>query len=119
MKNIHIVVDLDNTLLDATTSHLKYYNQASGLNFTEEDVNDFYLYRLYNWDREEREIIYNRFGYNIHWESEPYPSAINTLCHLSTQHQVTIMTARPTKFHEVTIKWLEHYEAMYHNLVFA
>lgn len=71
MRKIKLVIDLDNTLLDATTPHLKYYNQASGLNYAAEDVNDFYIYRLYNWDKEEREKVYKEYGYQIHWESAP------------------------------------------------
>ena len=31
---MHIGVDLDNTILDATSTHLHYYNQVSGLSFT-------------------------------------------------------------------------------------
>ncbi|GAA3406247.1 hypothetical protein GCM10020370_32520 [Paenibacillus hodogayensis] len=50
---MHIGVDLDNTVLDATSSYLHYYNKASGLFLTPDDVNDFYLYRLYGWERTE------------------------------------------------------------------
>ena len=114
-----LVIDLDNTLLDATTPHLKYYNQASGLNYTEEDVNDFYIYRLYNWSREERDKIYYQYGSAIHWESTPYLQSIETLKQLFNRHHVTIMTARPSQFQQVTMKWLEHYGAKYHKIVFT
>jgi hypothetical protein len=43
---IHIGIDLDNTILDATTTHLHYFNIASGLTKTPDDVNDFYMYRF-------------------------------------------------------------------------
>ncbi|MFD0675230.1 hypothetical protein [Cohnella sp. GCM10027633] len=119
MKNIKIVVDLDNTLLDATTPHLKYYNLASGLNFTKEDVIEFYIYRLYNWNKEERDRIYYEHGYNIHWESVPYLMSIETLNQLFMQHHITIMTARPSHYRDVTVKWLEYYGAKYHDLVFT
>ncbi len=60
---MHIGIDLDNTILDATIAHLHYYNQASGLSLTPDDVDDFYLYRLYGWDKAERErdAIYNKY----------------------------------------------------------
>lgn len=119
MRNINIVVDLDNTLLDATTPHLRYYNQVSGDNFTNADVNDVYLYRLYSWNEEEQESIYNRFGHAIHWESSPYPGAIETLNQLAKQHTITIMTARPSQFRQVTLKWLEHYGAEFHHIMFT
>ncbi|WP_187274569.1 hypothetical protein [Paenibacillus sp. N3.4] len=56
---MHIGVDLDNTVLDATSSYLHFYNKASGQSFTPEDVNDFYFFRLYGWDNTEREKVYH------------------------------------------------------------
>ncbi|WP_256760415.1 hypothetical protein [Cohnella sp. WQ 127256] len=58
---MHIGVDIDNTILDATSAHLKYYNKVSGLSFTPDDVNDFYIYRLYGWDKAERDAICSTF----------------------------------------------------------
>ncbi|TXK85769.1 hypothetical protein [Paenibacillus sp. N3.4] len=55
---MHIGIDLDNTVLDATSTYLKYYNMASGLSFTPDDVNDYYLYRLYGWDNEQRKSVF-------------------------------------------------------------
>ncbi len=71
---MHIGVDLDNTILDATSTHLHYYNKASGLSFIPEDVNDFYLYRLYGWDEKELNTIYTTYRHYIHWNSTPLPS---------------------------------------------
>ncbi|WP_433617098.1 5' nucleotidase, NT5C type [Paenibacillus cellulositrophicus] len=115
---MHIGVDLDNTLLDATTAHLQYYNKASGLTLTHEDVNDFYLYKMYGWDKAESNVIYYEHGYDIHWNSSPYPQAIQTLASLSKHHNISIITARPTQFRDVTVKWLEHYSVPYNNIVF-
>lgn len=108
---------MDNTLLDATTPHLRYFNQVSGLHFTNEDVNDFYLCSLYKWEQEERDKNYNLYGHDIHWESLPYPMAIETLNDLFLHHKITIMTARPMQFQEVTLQWLQFYGAKYHDLV--
>ncbi len=67
---MHIGVDLDNTILDATSAHLQYYNTASGLSFTPEDVND------------------------IHWNSSPFPMAVEILQQLFNKHKISIITAR-------------------------
>ncbi|UVI33081.1 5' nucleotidase, NT5C type [Paenibacillus spongiae] len=113
---MHIGVDLDNTILDATTSHLRYYNLASGLSFTPEDVNDFYIYRLYGWDHAEREAVYTKYGHDIHWNSSPLPMAVEIMQYLYDRHQLSIITARPMLFREVTVEWLKRYKINYHNL---
>lgn len=115
---MHIGVDLDNTILDATSAHLKYYNQASGRSFTPEDVDDFYIYRLYGWDRAERDAIYNKYGHDIHWNSSPFPMAVDIMQQLFNQHQISIITARPLLFRDVTIKWLRLHNINYHNITF-
>jgi uncharacterized HAD superfamily protein len=116
---MHIGVDLDNTILDATSAHLHYYNKVSGLLFTPGDVNDFYLYRLYGWDKTEREAIYYKYGHDIHWNSVPFPMAIEILQELYTHHQITIITARPLLFSDVTIEWLKYHKINYHNIIFT
>ena len=113
---MHIGVDLDNTILDATSAHLHYYNQVSGLSFTPDDVNDFYLYRLYGWDKAERDAIYNKYGHDIHWNSSPLPMAVEILQQLYNQHQISIITARPLLFRDVTMEWLKHHKINYHNI---
>jgi uncharacterized HAD superfamily protein len=113
---LHIGIDLDNTILDATSAHLHYYNQASGKSFTPDDVNDFYLYRLYGWNKTEREAIYHKHGRDIHWSSSPLPMAVEILGDLFHRHQISIITARPLLFREVTEEWLERHRIQYHKL---
>ncbi|QYR22558.1 hypothetical protein KZ483_06220 [Paenibacillus sp. sptzw28] len=113
---MHIAVDLDNTVLDATTAHLHFYNEASGLSFTPEDVNDFYLYRLYGWNQAERDAVYTQYGHDIHWNSSPLPMAAEILQQLFNQHKISIITARPLIFRDVTIEWLKQHKIHYHNI---
>jgi len=116
---LHIGVDLDNTVLDATSSHLKYYNIASGLTLTPDNVNDFYLYRLYGWDKSEADNIYHKYGHQIHWDSEPFPMAVDIMQEFYERHRVSIITSRPVHFREVTEKWLMHHKIYYHRIVFT
>ncbi|WP_167859650.1 5' nucleotidase, NT5C type [Paenibacillus cymbidii] len=116
---MHIGIDLDNTVLDATSSHLFYYNKVSGLSFVPEDVNDFFIYRLYGWSRAERDEIYHRHGHDIHWHSSPFPSAIEVLGELAAQHRLSIITARPPLFQDVTLRWLAHHGVPYHRIAFT
>lgn len=116
---LHIGIDLDNTILDATSSHLHYYNKVSGLSLTPNDVNDFYLYRMYGWNNEERDEIYLTYGHDIHWNSSPYQMAKENLEILYAKDKITIITARPVVFQEVTIKWLEYHGISYHDIKFT
>ncbi|XEC93811.1 hypothetical protein AB6A23_21035 [Paenibacillus tarimensis] len=116
---MHIGVDLDNTILDATSAHLKYYNAASGFSFTPKDVNDFYIYRLYGWDKATRDAVYTKHGREIHWNSLPYPMAQEILQELANQHRVSIITARPLLFRNITLEWLKHYNIAYDNITFT
>ncbi|WP_171681640.1 5' nucleotidase, NT5C type [Paenibacillus planticolens] len=96
-----------------------FCNKASGLSFTPEDVNDFYFYRLYGWDNTEREKIYHQYGHEIHWSSKPFPMAVEVLQELFKSHQISIITARPLLFRDVTIDWLKQNGIRYHNLFFT
>ncbi|WP_165972288.1 5' nucleotidase, NT5C type [Paenibacillus piri] len=113
---MHIGVDLDNTVLDATSTHLQYYNKVSGLSLTPDDVNDFYLYRLYGWDETERAAVYHKYGHDIHWNSSPLPMAVEILQQLYNHHRISIITARPLLFRDVTVEWLKLYNINYHNI---
>jgi len=113
---LHIGVDLDNTVLDATSAFLHYYNLASGLSLNHNDVNDFYLYRMYGWNEAERDVVYHKYGYDIHWNSSPLPMAVEVLQQLFSKHQITIITARPSLFREVTVEWLKRHKINYHQL---
>lgn len=116
---MHFGIDLDNTVLDATSSHLKYYNLASGLALTPHDVDDFYLYQLYGWEKSQRDSIYKQFGRRIHWESEPFPMAVEILQELYQRHRISIITSRPEYFREVTMNWLRHHAVDYQRIVFT
>ncbi|WP_127585122.1 5' nucleotidase, NT5C type [Paenibacillus koleovorans] len=116
---MHIGIDLDNTILDATASHLHYYNLASGRSFRPEDLNDFYIYRLYGWNQEEREAVYLRHGHDIHWNSLPLPMAVEMLQELFARHRLSFITARPELFREVTVNWLERHGVPYHHICFV
>lgn len=116
---MHIGIDLDNTILDATSAHLHYYNMESGLSFMADDVNDFYLYRLYGWNQEEIDAVYTRYGHDIHWNSSPLPMAVEILQQLYSRHQLSIITARPQYFRDVTIEWLALHNINYHQIAFV
>ncbi|SEC04117.1 hypothetical protein [Paenibacillus sp. GP183] len=116
---MHIGIDLDNTVLDATTAFLDCFNKVTGLSVRADDVNDFYLYRLYGWDKEQYENVYYLYGHEIHWNSNPYPMAIEIIQNLFIENQISVITARPSIFRDITIEWLKHNDIPYHNIIFT
>ena len=117
MDIIHIVIDIDNTLLDGTTTHLKYCNLVSGRSITKEQVTQFYIYHYYDWALEDFERVYEQYGVNMHDESLPLPHAIETITELKKHHRITFMTARPEKYREVTEAWFKRYDVPFDDLI--
>ena len=60
-----------------------------------------------------------KYGYDIHWNSTPLPRAVEILENLFIEHQISIITARPSLFRDVTVEWLKHYKIRYHNITFT
>lgn len=58
----------------------------NGKSFASSDVNDFYLYRLYGWGKDEHQRVFSTHGHD------------------------SIVTARPPLFQNVTIDWLRHHK---------
>lgn len=114
---IHIVIDIDNTILDGTTTHLKYCNLVSGRHIVKDQVRKFYIYHYYDWTIDDFNAVYEQYGTQMHDESLPLPGAIETIRELKKEHTITFMTARPEKYREVTINWLKRYNVPYDQLV--
>lgn len=117
MDIIHIVIDIDNTILDGTTTHLKYCNLVTGKDIKKEDVEQFHIYHYYNWTMEDFERVYEQYGEKMHEESLPLPYAIETIQELKNIHRITFMTARPEKYRQITEEWLEKYKVPYDQLI--
>ena len=115
---MHIGVDLDNTLLDATTAYLSIYNRVSGLARTVGDLEKAHLWSLYGWTYEQYAEMYARHGDEIHRSSLPRLGALEVVHDWYRKWQVTIITARPAQFQDVTMAWLKKFEVPYHRIVF-
>lgn len=84
-----------------------------------EDLNDFYIYRLYGWGIEERDRVLNQHAVDIHWHSTPYPHALEVLGQLYQNHKISFITARPMFCKDITIQWLNQHHIGYHDLIFT
>jgi len=74
------------------------------------------MYRLYGWSREERDQVFNQYGIDIHWNSSPYPNAVEVLEYLYNKHKISFISARPMFCKDITIQWLKYHNINYHNL---
>ncbi|GFN33519.1 5' nucleotidase, NT5C type [Paenibacillus xylaniclasticus] len=114
---MHPGIDLDNTVLDATAIFLEYYNRASGLSLTAADVKSYYIYEAYGWDIDQVEEVYLKYGYDIHWHSQPLPMAADSIRKLSEEHRISFITARPERYRDVSIDWLNRHRFVHDNVV--
>jgi uncharacterized HAD superfamily protein len=114
----HIAIDLDNTLLNTTRACITHFNNITGITLNSDDEFHYRYYEFYGWNEEMYEYVYERFGNEIHWASHPYPGAVETVKKLYDNYQLTILTARPDLFTDVTLKWLNHHEIPFHRLIF-
>lgn len=117
MDIIHIVIDIDNTILDGTTTHLKYCNLVTGKNIKKEEIEQFHIYHYYNWTMQDFEKVYEQYGSHMHEESLPLPHAIETIKELKKNNRITFMTARPEKYRLVTENWLNKYNIPFDQLI--
>jgi len=115
---LHIAIDLDNTLLNTTKACISLFNRLTGINLYSDDAFHYRYYEFYGWNEEMYEYAYERFGNEIHWKSYPYPYAVETVKKLYGKYRLTILTARPDLFYEVTMRWLKHYDIPFHEIIF-
>ena|GEM_PF-2796380 len=117
LEIIHIVIDIDNTLLDGTTTHLKYCNLVSGKQIKKEQVTQFYIYHYYDWTIDDFNAVYDQYGMQMHDESLPLEDAIEMIQLLKQKHTITFMTARPEKYRAVTEAWMQRHQVPYDELI--
>jgi uncharacterized protein len=77
------------------------------------------MYRLYGWSWEERDEVFQKYGIDIHWNSDPYPDVVDVLAYLYRNHTLSFITARPEFCRDITLKWLDHYQINYHHISFV
>ncbi len=114
----HIAIDLDNTLLDTSKACITQFNKLTGIDLFPTDENYYRYYEFYGWNEEMYEVAYKQMGNEIHWESDPYPYAVEVVKHLFQRYQLTILTARPDLFYDVTLKWLQLHDIPFHDIMF-
>ncbi len=114
----HIAIDLDNTLLNTSKASISQFNKLTGIDLFPTDENHYRYYEFYGWNEEMYEVAYEQIGNEIHWQSDPYPYAVEVVKKLFRTYQLTILTARPDLFYDVTLKWLQFHDIPFHDIVF-
>ncbi len=116
---MRIAIDLDNTLLNTSHTCIALFNRLTGIDLAPEDEKHYRYYEFYGWSEEMYEVMYERHGHDIHWDTAPYPNAVEIVKELYSNYELTIMTARPELFSDVTCKSLQHHNIPFHEIRFT
>lgn len=94
MKHLHILCDLDSTVVDLFGSWLQKYNDLYKQNMTPADVKSFDIHK--HVIPECGEKIYDLLDEQFFLDVKPYEGAVEALKELSEHHRIHIVTAFST-----------------------
>lgn len=105
-----IGVDLDSVLADIMNPLIRFHNTTYKKKHTIDDHNTYNLSLI--WDVSEDEVvrrIYAFYESPYMDEIKPMKGSVEGVTHLSSIHDLHVITARPYDIEEKTIAWLDRY----------
>ena len=102
---LKIGVDIDGVLIEHAKNYLNYHNQRFSTNFVFDDLTDFLFWKNLNLTKEEIQPLFEDFDK----ENKPIflEDSRDSLVKLANFHELFVLTARPIKIKESTIKILK------------
>ena len=117
---MNIGVDIDGVIVDADTQFRKYMKKLFKRDFPRSKVKCYKYEECFEFTEYEFETLYSLFSDEDLWMGmRPVNGAANALKILSKENNLIIITSRPLKVKEVTIKWLKKYNIPYNEIHFA
>lgn len=105
-----IGVDFDDVLLDCNASLADFHNKRYGTSYAKEDVYTWHLEKLWGCTRAEAvERVRAWLQSEEHGAALPVDGALEAIEQLSKDHELHIITARPSDSRAVTERWLQKY----------
>ena len=111
MKEKKIIgIDFDDVLLNFNDSLLEYHNANYGTTLARHDCVDFDLTNIWKCTGEENmRRMLEFYETEMHWNSPPVSEAQESVRKLRETHELVVITSRPERLKERTLKWLENY----------
>tara|TARA_Y100000310_G_C20699553_1_gene828458 strand:- start:6075 stop:6659 length:585 start_codon:yes stop_codon:yes gene_type:complete len=105
-----IGIDLDEVLCDTVTSLLRYHNETYGTNYTRDEIKSYDLWKLWGGTRQQAiQIVYDFYESPYFDKMEPVTDAVEGTKELTTNHELHIVTSRPTDLASGTKRWVEYH----------
>jgi uncharacterized protein len=118
---MRIGIDLDGVLADVVPAFLSWHNRIYGTNLTFDQVTDFDLSKVWGGTHEENiQKIMDCYESPEFRAVQPVKGAIEAIQRLSNEHELVIITARPTQVVDLSRMWVhaffpQAFEKIYFN----
>jgi uncharacterized HAD superfamily protein len=118
MKRLIIGLDIDGVIVDYISSVLPLLSEICSKPVAYEDVTHPALTRFLNISEAEAEYIWEQIlGTELLQTSPPISGAVEGISALS-QHEIWIITGRPSYLEDLTLSWLDENRVKYDRIVF-
>lgn len=116
-----IGVDLDDVLFNLCDSLQDWHNERFDTNFKKKDINTYFVEEVWGCTQDDvRVMIAEFYNHESHFQTLPMAGAIEAIERLSKEHTLFVVTARPKKFEESTLKWInKHFPNMFQEVCFS
>lgn len=115
MKNFNICIDIDGTITDAyywLNSCNEYFNTS----ITEDDVTEYYIYKVLGIKDTDYLEFYERTKFDLHSNQQLRENAKNVISELSLANNIYFVTARDESLTMLTHGYLRRNEIPYDDL---
>ncbi len=105
-----IAIDLDEVLADYVNTFLDYHNATYKTSFNKQQIKEYAWWKLFNCTKEE--IIkraYNFYETKYFRNLRPIRGSIEAVSILARNHNLSVITSRPSDIKQETLTWLNRY----------
>lgn len=113
-----IGIDIDGVLADSVVQWLNFMNQHFNQNKCFEDLNTYRFEKVYNVSWEEMDRFFRNNQELLLTNLVPIPYSIEAVNKLkSSGHTVYLITARPSQYRHLTLRWLTEHQINFDHLI--
>ena len=117
MKHLQIGIDIDGVIVDLVSSMLPLLSKACGRPVSHQDIYCFDIGKALNIEEKMADIWAHVYHSNTLPFAPPIKGAITSLSALR-EHEIWLVTKRPTSTRSHTISWLRKKKIKYDHLIF-
>jgi uncharacterized protein len=102
-----IALDIDDVVIDFNRGFFDFYNHKYGTHYVHENRVTYHYHTIFDISQEDAQKEYDEYTFSkFHQDTLPVGGVREALVQLRA-HELFLISARPEKKREVTIRWLE------------